>query len=267
MDRIQYLYVDSKNRTEQYGNSYSVYLPEIIRGVTRVDLVSARVPNTMYNLTDGSNDLIYNSKTLALPPGFYSAPTLATYIGYASATSGIQTLTVEYLQGEGKFIFYQNSSFTLNVLSTQMSRLLGLPIGQYTSINNSPYYIGHPTYGGKYIIKSQNVINLSVNEYLFLDIEELRTQYTLDTKPLTGGPGFFPGTTMARSFGLIQMDIASGGIKCFKEHTDYVMSINYPLPIDSLSKLTIRWLDKDSNIVSFNGVENNAFTLRIFSNQ
>lgn len=267
MDRIQYLYVDSKNRTEPYGNAYTVYLPEVIRGVHRVDLVSARVPNTMYNLTDGSNDLRYNSKTLSLPPGFYSAPTLAIYIGYASATAGVQDLTVEYLQGEGKFIFYQTTSFTINVLSTEMSKLLGLPIGQYTAVNNNPYYVDHPTYGSKYIIKSQSVINLSVNEYIFLDIEELRTQYTLDTKPMIPEPGMFPGTTMARSFGLIQMDIASGGIKCFKEHTDYVMSIRYPTPIDSLSKLTIRWLDKDSNIISFNGVENNAFTLRIFSNQ
>lgn len=267
MDRIQYLYVDSKNRTEAYGNAYTVYLPDVIRGVTRVDLVSARVPNTMYNLTNGSNDIIYNSRTLALPPGFYSAPTLATYIGYASANAGVQDLNIEYLPAEGKFIFYQSTSFTLNVLSTQMSSLIGLPIGQYTSVNNNPYYINHPTYGGKYIIKSQTVINLSVNEYLFLDIDELKTQYTLDTKPMIPEPGMFPGTTIARSFGMIPMDIASGGIKCFKEHTDYVMSIRYPLPIDSLSKLTIRWLDKDSSVVSFNGVENNAFTLRIFSNQ
>lgn len=267
MNRTQYLYVDSKNRSETYGNAYSVYLPEVIREITRVDLVSARVPNTMYNLTDGSNDLKYDNTTLSIPPGFYSAPTLATYIGYASASGGIQSLTVEYLQGEGKFIFYQTSSFTINVTSQQMSTLLGLPIGLYTSSNTSPFYIDHPVYGGKHIIKSLTVINLSVNEYLFLDIEELRTQYTLDTKPLTGDPGMFPGSTIARSFGMIPMDIASGGIKCFKEHTDYIMSIHYPIPIDCLSKLTIRWLDKDNNIVSFNGVENNAFTLRIFSKQ
>lgn len=258
--------MDSKNRSEQFGNAYSLYLPDVIHGVTRVDLVSARVPNTMYNLSNGSNDIKYNGTTLAIPPGFYSATTLSTYIGYASAVGGVQNLTVEYLAGEGKFIFYQNSNFTINVLSQEMSLLLGLPIGQYTGINNSPYYINHPTYGSKYVIKSQNVINLSVNEYLFLDIEELRTQYTLDTKSLNGLPGIFDGTTMARSFAMVPMDIASGGIKCFKEHTDYIMSIVYTKPIDSLAKLTIRWVDKDGSVVSFNGVDNNSFTLRIFSN-
>ena len=259
-DRVQYLYVDSKNRSEPYGNAYTVHLPDIIRGVYRVDLVSARIPNSMYNLTNGSNDLAYNGSTLNLPPGFYSAPTLATYISYATGSA----LSASYLPSEGKFIFYQATQFTMNALSTQMSNLVGLP--QNTTITSavSSLYTNHPLYGGKHIIKSSNVIDLSVNEYIFLDIEELRTQYTLDTKPITGNT--FPGSTIAHSFAMIPMDIASGGIKCFKEHTDYVMSIWYPKPVDSLSRLTIRWLDKDNNIVSFNGVETNSFTLRVYSN-
>jgi hypothetical protein len=256
-DRVQYLYVDSNNRTEPSGNSYSLYLPEIIRGIYRVDLVSARVPNTIYNLSVGTNDLKVDDSIKNIPPGFYSAPTLASYIQTASGIS------VNYLQGEGKFIFYSGSAFTMNAISTQMSSLIGLPLN--TQINSAvdSFYNGHPIYGSKQIIKSSNVINMSANEYLFLDIEELRTQYTLDTKPLTGNT--FPGTTIAHSFAMIPMDIASGGIKCFKEHTDYVMSIWYPKRIDSLSRLTIRWLDKDNQVVSFNGAENNAFTLRIYS--
>jgi hypothetical protein len=258
-DRVQYLYVDSNNRVEPYGNTYSLYLPEIIRGVYRVDLVSARVPNTIYNLSNGSDDLKYNGTTINLSPGFYSAPTLSSYIQNA-APSG---LTVNYLQGEGKFIFFRDTQFTLNAYSSQMAALTGLPIGTEITSDVDPFYNGHPIYGNKEIIKSSNVINMSANEYLFLDIEELRTQYTLDTKPLTGNT--FSGNTIAHSFAMIPMDIASGGIKCFKEHTDYIMSIWYPKSIDSLSRLTIRWLDKDNQVVSFNGAENNSFTLRIYS--
>jgi hypothetical protein len=260
-DRVQYLYVDSNNRTEPYGNTYSLYLPEIIRGVYRVDLVSARVPNTIYNLSDGSNDLKVDGTTLKLPPGFYSAPTLSSYI--QTATTAPSPFTVNYLQGEGKFIFFAGSSFTMNAMSTQMSSLIGLPLNTDVTSSIDPFYTSHPVYGGKHLIKSSNVINMSANEYLFLDIDELRTQYTLDTKPLTGNT--FSGSTIAHSFAMIPMDIASGGIKCFKEHTDYVMSIWYPKRIDSLSRLTIRWLDKDNQVVSFNGAENNAFTLRIYS--
>jgi hypothetical protein len=256
-DRVQYLYVDSNNRTEPYGNTYSLYLPQVIRGVYRVDLVSARVPNTIYNLSDGTSDLKVNGTIRNLPPGFYSAPTLASYLQTATG------LSVNYLQGEGKFIFYSGSSFNMNAISTQMSSLIGLPLNTQITSAVDPFYTGHPVYGSKEIIKSSNVINMSANEYLFLDIDELRTQYTLDTKPLTGNT--FSGTTIAHSFAMIPMDIASGGIKCFKEHTDYVMSIWYPKRIDSLSRLTIRWLDKDNQVVSFNGAENNAFTLRIYS--
>lgn len=257
-DRVQYLYVDSNNRTEPYGNAYSLYLPEIIRGVYRVDLVSARVPNTIYNLSVGTNDLKIDGTLINLAPGFYSAPTLASYIQIASGK-----VSVNYLQGEGKFIFYSGSQFTMNAVSTQMSSLIGLPLNTEITSSVDSFYTGHPVYDSKQIIKSSNVINMSANEYLFLDIDELRTQYTLDTKPLTGNT--FAGTTIAHSFAMIPMDIASGGIKCFKEHTDYVMSIWYPKRIDSLSRLTIRWLDKDNQVVSFNGAENNAFTLRIYS--
>ncbi len=259
-DRVQYLYVDSKNRSETYGNAYSVYLTDIIRGIYRVDLVSARVPNTIYNLTDGSTDLKYNDVYVNLPPGFYAAPTLASYISYATSSD----LNCNYLASEGKFIFYKSTSFTMNATSTQMSNLIGLSLNTTVTSQVLTAYNGHPVYGGQHIIKSSNVINMAANEYLFLDIEELRTQYTLDTKPITGNT--YPGTTIAHSFAMIPMDIASGGIKCFKEHTDYIMSIWYPKSIDSLAKLTIRWLDKDNNVVSFNGVENNSFTLRVYSN-
>lgn len=51
---VEYIYVDSRTRDSNLfpnGNAYSVYLTNPIKNIKRVDLVSASVPNTMYNLT------------------------------------------------------------------------------------------------------------------------------------------------------------------------------------------------------------------------
>jgi len=51
------LFADSKNRDAALypsGSSYVLHLTTPIKEIERVDLVSARVPNVMYNLTAGS---------------------------------------------------------------------------------------------------------------------------------------------------------------------------------------------------------------------
>ena len=55
---VEYIYVDSRTRDSNLfpnGNTYSVYLANPIKNIKSVDLVSASVPNTIYNLTFGSN--------------------------------------------------------------------------------------------------------------------------------------------------------------------------------------------------------------------
>jgi len=52
------------------GNSYTLFLSSPVRNIERVDLVSARVPNTMYNLTNGTGSIIIGLTTVDLNPGF-----------------------------------------------------------------------------------------------------------------------------------------------------------------------------------------------------
>jgi hypothetical protein len=102
---------------------------------------------------------------------------------------------------------------------------------------------------------------MSTNEFVFLDIEELRTTQVTDSKALVGET--YSGLTIRSTFGMISMDVASGCIKDFKEGSDYVISITYPQPITKLSRLTVRWYDKSGTLLNFNGFENNAFVLRV----
>ena len=251
-----YIYADSKNRVAgSHGNNYYLTLTTPVKNVSRVDLVSAKIPNSMYNITDGSNTFAVNGTFFSVPSGFYSS------YGLAYAITSVSSLLVDYLPDEGKFIFYSQSPFTFSATTDQMKRALGIDILTTSVHVNTTVYASYSKYSNYHIIKSESVIDLSTNEFVFLDIEELRTQCVIDSKSLVRET--YEGSTIATTFGMIPMDVSSGQIKTFKETTDYKLSIEFKTPIASISRLTIRWLDKDGKNLSFNGFDNNAVLLRV----
>jgi hypothetical protein len=251
------LFVDSVNRdTTLYptGSSYVLYLTRPIRNIERVDLVSARVGNSMYNLTNGSNVFSVNSSNVSLNQGFYSAYTLA------QAVTSNALITLDYLQQEGHFIFSSSGVFTLKIQSSEFSTMVGLAKGTYTASLATPL---DPAYSGKYIVKSTTLVDFSLNEYIYLDIDELRTPFNVDTGALQGTTGTISGSNANRSFAPIIMDVGSACIKNFHENKDYRVSVDYPEPINSLQRLTVRWVDKNGDLLDFRGWNTNAFILRL----
>lgn len=254
-----YVYADSTNRdTLLYpsGNSYTLHLTTPAKSVTRVDLVAAKVPNAMYNINTGTNCISVGTTLFSIPNGFYSA------YGIADALNARIGVEVRYLPDEGKLWFFSSaSSFTIQTLSPELQRVCGLAsntvyTAQLTTL--APQYnLGTPGY----FIKSDNVVDLSTNEFVFLDIDELRTSQVIDSKALVGET--YSSRTISSTFAMIPMDVGSGCIKNFKEDHDYVISITYPQPIVKLSRLTVRWYDKTGQLLNFNGFENNAFVLRV----
>lgn len=223
-----YVYADARNRAPgTFGNSYTLTLTTPVRNVTRVDLVSAKVPNSLYNITQ-PNSVQVGSNVFSVAPGFYNAPALASAVSLAT---GVPTV---YQPSQGKFQFQSN----VTALSSEMQQALGLFTGNVSS----------------------NVINLSTEEYVFLDIMELRNRTVIDAKTLVGET--YPGSTIATSFAMIPLDVFSGQIKTFKETTDYKMSVSFDSPIPRVTRLTVQWLNKDGMPVNFNGLDNNAFVLR-----
>jgi hypothetical protein len=105
-----------------------------------------------------------------------------------------------------------------------------------------------------YAIESERVVDFSLNEYIFLDIEEFR------------GPHFCDADGEAENmFAVIPMDVYSGQVKTFKETSDYVISRKISHGMMTLSRLTVRWLDKDLKPLNFQGFENNGFVLRVYT--
>jgi hypothetical protein len=251
------LFADSKNRDVALypsGNSYVLHLTTPIKDIERVDLVSARVCNSMYNLNNGSNVISINSSNVSMNPGFYSVYGLAAALTTTS-------LTLDYLPDEGHFLFSSATSFTLYVHSQELATMLGLTKSQ--TLTSALATATDPAYTGKYILRSTTLVDLSLNEYIFLDIDELRTPNHVDTGSLQGNTGTVSGSNANRNFAPVIMDVGSACIKNFHEHKDYRVSVEYPEPIASLQRLTVRWVDKSGNPLDFRGWDTNAFVLRI----
>ena len=254
------LFGDSLNRDITLypnGNSYTLHLTRPIRNIERVELVSARVPNTMYNLTDGSNVLQVNSSNVSLNDGFYSVYTLATDL-----TGVMSGVTLTYLPEEGHFIFSGNSQFTIKIHSSQLATMLGLSKGTtLTSALAGPTY---PGYTGQYILTSTTLVDMSLNDIVYLDIEELRSPFNVDTGAIQATTGTISGSNANRAFAPIAMDVASACIKNFGENKDYRIGVDYPEPINSLQRLTVQWIDRDGKLLDFQGWNTNSFVLRLY---
>jgi len=257
---IKYAYADSTNRDVTIypsGSEYTLHLTNPIKNIVRIDLVAAKVPNTMYNVTNGNNFVSIDGTDVSISPGYYSANGLANAIMNASGNA----ITMEFLCDEGKYLFSNPNPFTIHALTAEAKRMIGLTTSTSSfPASTSNVYVNDPTYGTLEIAKSTHIVDLAVNEYVFLDIQEFRTTSVLDAKKLVNGTT--EGSSIRSSFGMIPMDVPGGSIKNYKETSDYKQYIEYDYPIVKLDRLTVRWIDKSGRLLNFNGFENNAFTLR-----
>jgi len=281
---VKNIFASSENRDSNlypYGNSYTLYLGTPVKQIKKVELVSASIPNTLYNITNGSNLMALSNVagkliTFSIPNGFYSASGLASEIGMAAGNA--TGVSVQYISNEGKMLFTNTSTqFKMIINTTELAPLLGFSTSDVGQVITSqivatstsqvlPLYSDNSQYRGLYWIKSSQVVTMSPIDGVFLDIQELRNNTNEDAQALvsSGSQNYatVSGSTASRTFGIIPLDVASGTIKWFKKYTDYDLTVDFPYPIQRLDRLTIQWTDINGNILSFNGLEDNSFILR-----
>jgi len=221
----------------------------------------------MYNLINGSNVVSYSNTiagttTVSILPGYYSAPSLACAL---SSASGF-IFTCLFLDSQGKFLFTSiDSSFTIQANTLEIQGLLGfLDTSSHTSFwyASDPIFLNDPDYLNQSLFVCPNIADLLRYEYVFLDIEELRSTSILDGRKLIQGTT--DGLSIRSTFGMVPMDVASGSIKFYKETSDYNQYVQYNTPIPKIDRLTIRWIDRNGIPLNFQTFDHNAFTLRIF---
>ena len=276
-----YIYVDSRNRdVTQYpdSNSYCLYLTSTISEINKVTLISANIPNTIYNITDGANVITFNSNIYSISNGFYSPTELATSI--SNTINDIYNVT--YIHSQSKFLFYSTLPFTVS-----SSEIMGLVTGTtYTAVLGStiPQYAQDPIFSVLYIVVSPNAAQITSFNTVMLDIEEFRnTGSIVDSQSLSTTPPVTStlndgtvvqtstqtpsrGLKTERVVGIIPMDVPYGDIKYFKENTDFIIHVHLPNPLRNVRKLTIQWIDESGNPVNFNGLEH-TFILKVHENR
>lgn len=241
--------MSSENRDTNAWPSANIYVMDLIepiRDIVEVNLLSARVPNTIYNITLGSNLLTINTTNVSVAPGFYTQSQLV------SALVGIPAgVTVSFLAPEGRFMFQGNTLSNVTVNTEEAQQMFGF--GQNTTVTA----ITDPLYPTTNTVKSPLVSDPLRSSYIFLDIDELKSPYIHDTR---SDP--YATALMNHCFAVIPLDCDFGTFKTFKE-SDFKLPIKFKHPIPSLSRLTIRWIDKNGVPVNFNGLDDNSFVIKV----
>jgi len=272
-----YLVVNSNLRdTALYpsGNSYTMHLTNPIHDVTRVELVHASVPNVIQNLPDGASAISLDGSTFSLPNGFYSASGLAAEV--QNAIEPVTNVSVTYLANEGKYLLSRpttdpNGNFTLTLSST-LATLMGFTstsAGTSASVaNQTPpttfnIYANNDRYQNTTFLKSDQLVNLTADNYVFLDVAELNTSRMQQAQKIETNS--FSTSASQNNFGPIVLDVSSGAIKHFSETSDYIYAVDYYPPISQLSRVTVRWRKTDGTPINFQGLNENSFMLKVTS--
>ena len=229
-----------------------------VKNIFKVDLVSAHFPNSMYNITKSSNVIsIDGNSNIFIHSGRYDQNSLASSL----TTNG---MNVAYIKTEGHFLISNAISYNFVINNSEIANLMGF-------VNGKTYTLGpadptkDPTYATSNIIRSEFIANMTMNDYLFLDIEELRTPNNLSTGPLYANT--IIGTNVNTMFAPVMIKNPHlSAVTNFMETKDILLTAHYPEPIASIDRLTIRWRDKLGNILNFQGLNSNSFILRLHVN-
>ena len=270
-----YIVMNSNLRDETIypsGNSYTLHLANPVYYISRVELVQATVPNVIKNISDGTDIINVEGSIFSLPEGFYNTSALRTEL--SNTLLNTVGVNVTYLSGEGKFLFYRDKldargSFTLTP-TDRIAKLLGFSDSTTRTSQVSastiapatfPLYSGHGRYDGYEFIKSDQIIDITTDNFVYLDVEEFKTTFLHQGQKVVSNN--FNSSGSENSFGPINLDANPGQTKVFKETVDFSYAIDFDPPMSQISRMTIRWKLTDGSLINFSGMEENSFILRV----
>jgi hypothetical protein len=258
-----YVHLNSYNRDmTRYpsGNAYTLYVSTAIKNIIKAEVILARVPNTIYYLTSTTSLLSTDhTSTLFMPPGYYADPVvLATEIANRMSNANE---SFQWVPAEGKFIYLSKNAGTITVNTQDMADLIGFNMG--VTYNTVPVTDSLTSINGwSRCFKSPIVVDMTRNDFLFLNIDELNHNNFKDGYASGNPSSGIPNNT--GSFTGITMDVPPNTVKIFK-NSDYPIAVHFDPPISSVDRFTLTWYDSKRRIVNFQGFEDNAVILRITS--
>ena len=265
--------VDSRDReTSASANNYVMHLTEPVKQIKNIIIRDIQVPNSTYNIVAGKNTFHTSalSPTLVtVAPGSYSGLDLASHIfNITTSTATDPTWNVVYDTGSKKFIFNQVAVFTMtfNMASEDLADTLGFDITPSTLVRDEAnytdlYYVNDVTLQASFI-PSDRVANLVKDKYFYLAIEEL-SDPRVQTAKRADTSGGFSGNNLSRIFGKVPVYSGPGSDIFFDRNGMFTLHRRYISPLSSLSRLSIKWMNYKGDLIDFNGLTDNSFTLEV----
>jgi hypothetical protein len=260
---VSYIHVDSRNRDTAlfpFSNTYTVFLNTPITNVTRVDLVTAIVSNPFST----GNAYIWLDITELRTPSTYDArkltltnvgPLASPIVPIATISSLVSSTT---LAGQANQVYTNIAStatgngtgarFTVSRNGTGVPAVTLVTGGNGYSVGNTITLAG-ATVGGA---TPADNITFTVAT---IGTNQIQRNQTSSQTPAT-------------SFAVIPLDVPVNFQRTFKEASDYAWSVTYPSRLDSIERLTVRWLDNSGAIVNFGNAaayDPNMFVLRVYT--
>lgn len=275
---IHTVQVDSRDRdsTTQSANNYVMYMTEPVKDIKEVIIRDIQVPNSTYNIKyNGASNVIRIGGGAVTPfnveiePGSYSGLDLASHIYDITsykATGAAGDLDADwnviYRTGSKKFVFTQTSTFSVDFFFDDVADTFGYEnTGPHVSSTTVPSWLVNDSTVQNNFIESSKIANLVKDKYCYLEIEEL-TDPRVQTAKRSDANGF-TGSNLSRIFGKVPLYAGPGSDIFFDRNSTFKLVRRYKSPLTSLARLSIRWIDYQGNLLQFNGLDENSFTLEL----
>ena len=240
-------------------NDYRFKLKRTVKNVTKIEIVTAEIPNSDFVINENNNKLDVidngNTETVTIPIGDYDAFELANQFKISLDALGYSTWTVSLTNG--KYVFGSTNNFSLLFLTGANADSIvtsndGYNFGSISRRGSIRSVIGfniEDTSSGT-SATSTNKINLGGEKYIVIELGP-DVRENLDSYDDSGNS----------AFGKIVMSSSLNCVQCFDESL-YDISRSYNPPLRNLEYLRVKFRTYGGNLYNFRGHEH-SFMLRI----
>ena len=230
MSLVRHLLIQSRNRVAGVPDDFIVQIPPITE-LKGANLLSASIPNTIYNVTSANNTLYWTrggARTASLSPGAYDYDTLADALKTAMDTAdGTETYTISFSDITMKVTISCTAAFSL--ICTNTTSAMWYIIG-FTTLADTPLATSQTANG---------VLRLDFPAYLLISVKELCITPTATT-------------ANTRASYAVSMSGNSQYVEVFNVNNNYENPSGYT-SLSNLSSLSITLRQPDGSRADLNG--------------
>jgi len=241
--RPSILVIDSRDRltSSPSTSDFIIQLPQAIKDCRKIELLSASIPATIYNVDSSNNKIYFNdggNKTATITSGAYTSLTLPTAIKTAMDAVSAINFTVSYSETTFKITITGDAPYSL-MFGTFTTDSIASTLG-YRDVDT----VAGLSHTGN------DCLDLANPDFYYIDIIEL-FRNVVSTNPIDHS-----------TFVIVSKTLSDGSQELFTAGADYNQIELFP--DTTLYNLHIRLKNRNNKIVNLNGSNFNFFLRMIY---